>query len=221
MAEKPTDAAADDGSSRRRADAGRERSRRALELIRSGDSEEGFRLLFAAYYRPLLSFFARKGVAPADAADLTQETLLGIYRGLKDLRRESRFEPWLFRIATTTYLKRLRSGSAAKRAGIEIPRHEMATTHPATRQPPAQFGEVLAGERREALRRAIQDLPDQMRRCLTLRVYHDYSYREIATLLRIKIDTVKAHLFQARARLRRHLSAQALEPLDGPDGSSG
>lgn len=220
MADHPTDARAADLAAKAPGRAGRERSRRALELIRAGDSEAGFRLLFEAYYRPLLRFFARKGAAPADAADLTQETFLGIYRGLKDLRRESRFEPWLYRIATTVHLKRLRSRSAAKRAGIELPHDETMMTHPATRQAASQLGELLADERRDALHRAVAELPDQMRRCLTLRIYRDHSYREIATLLRISIDTVKAHLFQARARLKGHLGARSLELLDGPGGGA-
>ena len=223
MAERPTFGAAEEGSSRpaAAAAAGRDHARRALALIRTGDPEDGFRLLFEAYYRPLLAFFGRKGMAPADAADLTQETFLGIYKGLKDLRRESRFEPWLYRIATTVYLKRLRSGSAAKRAGIERPHNETTMSHPATQEQPRQYGDVLVDERRRALRGAIRELPDQMRRCLTLRIYHEYSYREIAALLRIRTDTVKAHLFQARARLKRHVSESSLEALGGLNGSAG
>ena len=221
MTEERTDAADDgsDGAAEARPD-GRERVERALGLIRTGsDPEAGFRILFEAYYRPLQRFFLRKGLPPADAADLTQETFLGIYKGLKDLQRESRFEPWLYRIATTVYLKRLRSMSTAKRAGIEIPHEETAMAHPATRQPAVQLTELLNDERREALRLAIRQLPDQMRRCLTLRIYQERSYREIAALMRIKIDTVKAHLFQARARLKEHVPARSLEPLEGADGS--
>ena len=222
MTEEPTDAApVGSGGFAPGAGAGRQQAERALALIRSGsDPERGFRLLFECYHRPLLRFFARKGMAPADAADLTQETFLGIYRGLKGLQRESRFEPWLYRIATTAHLKRLRSGSTAKRRGIEIPHDEMLMTHPATTRPAGQLDELLAGERRQELRRAIRELPDQMRRCMTLRIYQDRSYREIAALLRIRIDTVKAHLFQARSRLRDRVSARSLELLDGPDGST-
>ena len=197
-----------------------ERAGQALALIGSGDRDGGFRLLFEAYYRPLRRFFARKGLPAAEVADLTQETFFGIYRGLKDLRRESRFEPWLYRIATTVYLKRLRSGSAAKRAGVEISLDESGVAAPAVRQEAVQLGEVLADERRQALRRAIAELPDQMRRCLTLRLYHDYAYREIAALLRIKIDTVKAHLHQGRARLEQRLGSPSPESPGGGHGDA-
>ena len=44
-----------------------------------------------------------------------------------------------------------------------------------------------------------------MRQVLTFRVDRDLKYREIATVLQISIETVKAHLFQARQRLRAEL----------------
>ncbi len=50
-----------------------------------------------------------------------------------------------------------------------------------------------------------------MRRCLLLRVDQDLKYREIAELLRISIETVKAHLFQARQLLRVRLETDFAE----------
>ena len=146
---------------------------------------------------------ARKGFSPEERRDLTQETFLGIYKGLGGFRHESRFESWLYRLATTTYLKRLRSAATDKRRGHEVVHDEAAPppgTAPPTRDDPLRG--MLREERREALRQAVRALPDQMRRCLTLRIYHELSYREIATVMKIEIDTVKAHLFQARERLR-------------------
>jgi DNA-directed RNA polymerase specialized sigma24 family protein len=47
-----------------------------------------------------------------------------------------------------------------------------------------------------------------MRQVLALRLDQDLKYREIATLLRISVETVKAHLFQARQRLREELDEE-------------
>lgn len=69
-----------------------------------------------------------------------------------------------------------------------------------TRESP--LDQALRSERREVLRRAIEELPDQMRRCTELRVYQDLSYREIAAVMRRSIETVKVHLFQARKKLK-------------------
>lgn len=186
----------------------------------SADIEIEFQDLFRRYYRPVLGFFARKGFAPEDALDLTQETFLGIYKGLGAFRGESRIETWLYKVATTTYLKRLRASATAKRAGVELAYDEApggdsraswpgAAAVAAASAEGSQLEEVLGDERRQAMRRAIADLPEQMRKCLTLRVYQEMTYREIATVMRLKIDTVKAHLFQARRKLRKGLDEPA------------
>jgi len=70
---------------------------------------------------------------------------------------------------------------------------------------PAPGEELLRQERARLVRTAIDQLPEQMRRCLVLRVYQDLRYREIAAVLRLSPETVKVHFFQARRRLHREL----------------
>ncbi len=209
LVKRPTGSEGDEGGESREAIV------RAVAALQSGvDTESSFRLLFESFYHPLQRFFARKGFAREDALDLTQETLLGIYKGVREFRREARFETWLFRVATTTYLKRLRTGSAAKRSGIETSLDDVT----AAQEPPAPAGDqlesVLDDEQRQAMRQAIEELPEKMRKCLTLRIYHELSYREIATVMKLKINTVKAHLFQAKEKLRDKLGGYSLEVLE-------
>lgn len=196
-------------------EAEREAITRAVRGLQAGkDAESSFKYLFERYYHPLQRFFARKGFAPEDTLDLTQETLLGIYRGVRDFRHEARFETWLYRVATTTYLKRLRTGSTVKRSGIETSFDDMSPAQ----EPPApaedQLENALDDERRRAMREAIEELPEKMRQALTLRIYHELSYREIATVMKLKINTVKAHLFQAKEKLRSKLEVYSLEILE-------
>lgn len=190
----------------------RERIDRAIEAFcRKSDRERSFRFLFDTYYRPLLRFFRRKGFVQEDARDLTQETFLRIYKGLEGYRREARFETWLYRVATTTYLKRLRASSTQKRRGHEVATMELEGDPSLARSaatPEPQLSAVLGGERREALRRAVAELPAQMRTALVLRIYQELAYREIAVVMRVSIETVKAHLFQARHKLEKALSEE-------------
>ncbi len=188
----------------------------AIQALRAGqDPESNFRFVFESYHRPLQRFFARKGFPPVDALDLTQETFLGIFKGLKGLREETRFEAWLYKVATTTYLKRVRAASTAKRTGFEVEHDETILADPRGGSAGHQLQGVLEDERRQAMREAVAELPDQMRKCMTLRIYHELPYREIATMMKIKIDTVKVHLFQGRARLKAKLEQYSLGVLDG------
>jgi len=175
-----------------------------IERLQAAGSprEEDFRRLFDLYYPRVVQFFARRGFPPQDCQDLTQETFLGIYRGIGTFRRDARFETWLFTIATNAWRKRLRHGTAGKREGQEVPLEPEAA--PDAKEPAADE-EMLRRERSRRLREAVERLPEQMRRCLTLRVYQEMKYREIAALLRLSPETVKVHLFQARRRLREEL----------------
>jgi RNA polymerase sigma-70 factor (ECF subfamily) len=176
-----------------------------IERLQAAGSprEEDFRRLFDLFYPRLIHFFARRGFPPQDCLDLTQETFLGIYRGIGSFRRDSRFETWLFSIATPAYRKRLRRDVAGKREGQEVPLEPAGNTPPAPECPADE--EMLRRERSRRLREAVEKLPEQMRRCLVLRVYQEMKYREIAALMRLSPETVKVHLFQARKRLREEL----------------
>jgi RNA polymerase sigma factor (sigma-70 family) len=191
--------------------------RRFQESARQGDGaqrEAAFRLLYETYFRAIQRFFSRRGASPDDALDLTQETFFGIYKGLETYEHRERFEAWMFRVATTTYLKWRRRAATAKRSGVEIPRDAMENPETIGSTPGRQLGGVLAKERRKALRAAVEELPEQMRDCLTLRLYHDLAYQEIAVVKKVSTETVKAHLFRARKRLREALADLVLGDSD-------
>jgi RNA polymerase sigma-70 factor (ECF subfamily) len=195
--------------------------RKILDELQAGvRPEEAFRRLFEIYSSPLYRFFARRGFSPEDCRELTQETFLGIYTGIGSFRGEAGFETWMWKIATNAYRKRRRLRSAGKRTGEEVSLDgtgEAAEGTPSTLPGPDE--EALSRERSRVLREAIDELPAQMRRCLVLRVDQDLKYREIAAVLRLSTETVKAHLFQARKRLQEELGDyfhDALSRIDEP-----
>ena len=65
--------------------------------------------------------------------------------------------------------------------------------------------QLLERERAERLREAVAQLPDQMRRCVTVRIMEDVPYDVIAARLGISVNTVKVHLHNARKALARKL----------------
>jgi RNA polymerase sigma factor (sigma-70 family) len=184
---------------------------RAIRQFQEGTDRQGaFRLLYETYFRAIERFFARKGLPPQDCLDLTQETFLGIYKGLDGYENRQRFTAWLYRVATTTYLKRWRTAATVKRAAEEVSRDGMEHPETTLAVPGRQLEGLLDEERWRALRCAVAELPEQMRDCLTLRLYHQLSYSEIAVIKKISIETVKAHLFRARKKLQEKLSGFAL-----------
>lgn len=192
-----------------------ERIDRAVRALSQGrDREANFRLLYEAYCRPLRGFFGRQGFSPEECFDLTQETFFSIYKSMETYRHEGRFEGWLFRLAKTTYLKRWRAASTAKRSGQEVDPEEIGDAAAAVASPAGQLDSVLHEERRQAMRRAVGELPRKMRKCMTLHLYHELTYREIAVILKIEVNTVKAHMFQGRNKLLEQLGTDVLGERD-------
>jgi RNA polymerase sigma-70 factor (ECF subfamily) len=179
------------------------------------DRDETFRQIYLLYFRKVYHFFARRGFSADECMDLSQETFLRVHNHLATFRRESRFEAWLFKIATNLYRNRVRTLTTLKRRAQEVPfdaaaEGELTAALPepaltaAGEQGPLR--EVLSEECAQLLRAAMDDLPAQMRRCVLLRVEGDFKYREIADLMQVSIDTVKSHLFQARQQLKGRLA---------------
>lgn len=134
--------------------------------------EDNFQNLFDLYQRSLYGFFYRRGFSSDQCQDLVQETFLGIYKGLHAFRSESRFEIWLYRIATNAAKKLLRERSATKRP-TETPMQETdqdALVNDARRRrvhdskPPEPLRQALASERKEVLKISEQTVKVQFHR---------------------------------------------------------
>jgi len=189
----------------------------AVRAFQEGRDREGsFRQLVDTCYPQVRAYFARRVFSTEECLELTQETFLRIYRGLDGFRHQALFRTWMFRIAQTTYLAWLRrqkreveaqrSPAVAERIGGSTSDHPGWDEHEpvgVSRETPLDG--VLRKEARERLAQAVGALPEQERRCMTLRVYHDLSHQEIADFLGLAVGTVKAHLHHAREKLRGSL----------------
>jgi len=172
--------------------------------------------VFLRFCGPVFKFFRRYRFTEDESNDLTQETFLRVYKGWTGFRGEAQLKTWILQIARHIALNEFRKRSALKRDGAEVSLEESTQNADDEGQrngiwargdidgTPLQ--DALKAERRTLLCQELLQLPPQMRRCVQLRVHEDLKYREIAEILGISIETVKAHLFQARQKLKEKLS---------------
>jgi RNA polymerase sigma-70 factor, ECF subfamily len=195
-----------------------ETERAVAELQDGVRVEPNSRLLFERHYPLVVRFFRRLGYTAQDSEDLAQDTLERVLRQIGSFRGEGSFKSWLFAAAANLHRNEHRRLHREKRNAPEVSID--ATTEDGARlyEPVAPDAsparEVYQREREDALARAVNALPPQMRQVLNLRIGQGLKYREIATLLQISVETVKAHLFQARQRLRTELGEDFGEWVD-------
>lgn len=183
-----------------------------LRDFQAGRDREGcFRILFTRFYPQVYRFFLRKGMPPEDSTDLTQDVLFSVYRNLGTVQNESHFTGWLFRIARNAFTNELEKRHAKKRSAIyAVPKKGSEDNDLDEIASPSAHNalqDMLDREKTDKLIGALETLPPQMRRCVQLRVAEDSTYEEIAVVLGISVNTVKAHLFKARKSLEEKLGS--------------
>src|SRR5436305_5658395 len=189
---------------------------RLVAQIQAGvDVERNFAALHARFHPRLVYFFRCRGMDRATSEELTQEVFLRVYSNIGNFQHRSHIARWLFEIAHNTYVNEIRRAQAGKRDGYEVPlveEHDAGDEEPRRTAPalvataPSPLDDTLHREESAGLQAAIATLPPQMRRCVQLRLGQGLKYREIAEVLQVSIDTVKAQLGKATLRLRQQLA---------------
>jgi len=186
--------------------------RAVLELQAGVRIEDNSRFVFERFYPWVRRFFGRLGYPPQDGEDLAQGVLSQVLHQIGSFRNDSSFQAWLFGVASNLHRNEQRRRHRDKRSAHEVSIDEKAESGAPLYEPVAPevspSRAAYEGERREALARAMKAMPPQMRRALDLRIDQDLKYREIAVVLQISVETVKAHLFSARQRLREELGEE-------------
>ncbi len=152
----------------------------------------------------LFHYLVRQLQDESEAEDVAQETFVRVYQHSKKFDPTQKFSTWLYTIATNLVKDRFRYRASRPQvsldAGIEsdsglkeiIPDKTVAT--------PSE--NVEANERAEAVRKAVAELPDELRTPLILSEYENLSHAEVGEILSCTPKAVETRLYRARQKLR-------------------
>lgn len=142
-----------------------------------------------------------------DANDLAQETFVRVYRARESYKPEQKFSTWLFTIAgnlaRNQFRWRSRHPNVSLDAESETTEQTLGDTLPSGIATPHQS--TVATERAEAVRAAVQDLPDDMREAIVLCEWEEMAVAEAAAILQSTPKAVESRLYRARNLLRERL----------------
>lgn len=169
-----------------------------MEAYVAGDAE-AFERLFRSLAPSVHAFFARSVGRGAVAEDLLQTTFLKIHAARGTWRSGERLRPWVFTIAARVRVDWLRRQRRGEREHDEdeagVARVEAGPGDP-----------VVAEERAERVRDALERLSEPQRVVLHLHRFEELSFAEIGRVLGITEGAAKLRAFRAYAALRRLLA---------------
>jgi len=177
-----------------------------VERVQRGD-KAAFDLLVIKYQRKIFRLLSRLIRDPTEIEDVAQEAFIKAYRALPNFRGESAFYTWLYRIAINTaknYLVSLgRRAPTTTEADIEDAETFDDGDHLRDLNTPDSM--LLTKQVAEAVNRAIDQLPEDLRTAIVLRELEGLSYEEIAESMRCPIGTVRSRIFRAREAIALEL----------------
>ena len=153
------------------------------------------------YETPVYNYVLRLTSDKIFAEDLTQEVFLRVFQGLPRFSLRCKFTTWLFQVTKNRVLDELRAKERRPISAVnldDIPPLEVVDA-------PVERVETI-----DALWRAIEGLPVDLKMALLLRDVVGLSYNEIADSLEITLATVKWRIFKAREDVQIALARQGI-----------
>jgi RNA polymerase sigma-70 factor (ECF subfamily) len=190
----------------------------ALVADLKAGSEDAFGILIAQYHQPLYSLIARSLTDSSEAADITQEVFIKVFRNIRGFHGESSLRTWLYRIALHEASNQRRWWSRHKKQELTIDSTvdsadsgdegmSLAATLADTGGSP--FDHAAQAEVRQSVEEALRQIPEVFRTVVVLREIEGFAYEEIAEILNVNIGTVKSRLTRGRSALRALLVVDA------------
>lgn len=169
-----------------------------VERHRCGDAQ-AFDEVYARFEGMVYNLAFRLSGSPEEAADLTQEVFLRVYRHLGSFGGRSSLKTWIFRIAINHCRDRL-----SRWRPLTMPIGEATGDGEVAYPDPARGPEELAVAADEGRRVAagLSRLPHAFREAVILRDIEGLSYEEIAEVLGVRIGTVRSRIARGRDQLR-------------------
>src|SRR5919109_4663157 len=185
--------------------------RELVDRMQAGDSSAVAEL--ASTYGPRIQQLAFRYVKNwEDAEEVTQDVLMKVYRKIDAFRGDAALASWIYRITFNTAMSRLRNGRASRaESADEVAERTGPGGERVEPREPADWSgmadeQVLRGELRRKLLKAVLELPPIYRAPIVLRDLQGLTTEEASAVLHVGDQTLKSRLHRGRVILRQKLA---------------
>jgi RNA polymerase sigma-70 factor, ECF subfamily len=174
-----------------------------IRKAKKGDIR-AYQEIYQVFARKVLNFIYRMVNSTEEAEDLAQETFVAVYQKLRTLKDNSKFEPWLFRIARNFVYQRYRTRSPSTVSIDALDENGQQVTQLVdTRKNPDEAFQSV--ELEDVVADVIEELPEKYREVFVLSALQRLSYQEIAEIVGRSLPSVKTDIHRARLEVRKRV----------------
>jgi len=182
-----------------------------VSRVQKGD-KRAFDLLVLKYQYRVHAIVGRFIRDSHEVEDVTQEAFLKAYRALPGFRGDSQFYTWLFRIAVNTAKNYLVARSRRPPSSdVNLDDAEFYAGSEQLKDLGTPENQLFRDELEAVIKKAIEELPEDLRTAVTLREYEGLSYEDIAGIMDCPVGTVRSRIFRGR----ESIDIRVLELMEG------
>lgn len=167
----------------------------------AGD-ENALATLIKRHQSKIYGFIYSKVTDRDIADDIFQDTFIKVIKTLKSnaYNEEGKFLPWVMRISHNLIVDHFRRN---KKMPMYRETEEFSIFSIMTDNSPNVENRIITEQVESDLQRLIQELPDDQKEVLQMRIYQDLSFKEIADLTGVSINTALGRMRYALMNLRK------------------
>ena len=188
-------------------------SKVVIERCKTGD-EKAFAEIVTHYQKKVFNLSYRMLGNFEEAKDIAQEVFISVFKSIKDLKEEIKFDAWLTQITLNhcrnrwKYLKRRQYFNSDS---LDDPVETEDGTMPRDIDDPSDNPETLYEKKmvQQFIQEGLLKLKEEQRGLLVLRDLQGFSYEEIGDMLGLPEGTIKSKLHRARMDLKEVLERSA------------
>ncbi len=177
-------------------------------LAAKGD-KEAFSAIVREYESAVYNYALSICHHAEDAFDISQDSFLKLWRSLPKYRGECSPKTWILGIVRHTAIDCMRAKKRRLADALYTDDGQSLEIPDAEADPAKDYEKK---ERAALVHAAIRSLPPELAETLYLREFEDFSYDEIARILKIRTGTVKSRISRARDGIKKYLEERNFSP---------
>ena len=184
-----------------------------ISLYKKGN-EDAFATLLHRYKDRIFRFILSKVRNKDLAEDIFQEAFIKVIKTIKSgsYNEEGKFLPWAMRISHNLVIDYFRKASRTSFVSESSSLNEdFNIFHTLSSQNPNIEDQITSKERLSQMVELVNYLPDSQKRILNMRIFKDFSFKEIATIEEVSINTALGRMRYALINLRKLIKENGIQ----------